>query len=68
MSQTELSILVEPTTASRKSKLAYCKPVLICYGDVRDITLGGTGTMFESGPFGPDGCRMNGQNNRDCLS
>ncbi len=29
--------------------LKYEKPVLICYGDVRDITLGGTGGLGESG-------------------
>ena len=67
MSQTEFSLLVEPTV-SRKSERGYCKPVLIFYGDVRDITLGGSGTIFESGPYGPDGCKLNGQTNRDCLS
>lgn len=49
----------------------YSKPELIYYGDVRDITLGGSGDTFESGAmgqFGGDGCRLNGQPNRSCLS
>ena len=45
----------------------YCKPVLICYGDVRDVTLGGSALIFESGPFGPDGCKLSGQRSRSCL-
>ena len=45
----------------------YVKPILVFYGDVRDVTLGGSGLVFETGPFGPDGCKLSGQTNRSCL-
>ena len=45
----------------------YVKPILVFYGDVRDVTLGGSGSSLESGPFGPDGCKLSGQKNRNCL-
>ena len=35
--------------AKSEAKLVYSKPVLTCYGDVRDITLGPTGGFGESG-------------------
>ena len=46
---------------------AYLKPVLVCYGDVRDVTLGGSSVIPETGPFGPDGCKSSGQALRGCL-
>ena len=45
-----------------KSVLNYEKPVLMCYGDVRDVTLGPTAGLGESGnafarcPQGAPGC------------
>ncbi len=45
-----------------KAVLDYEKPVLMCYGDVRDVTLGPTAGLGESGnaftrcPQGAPGC------------
>lgn len=45
-----------------KRVLNYEKPVLMCYGDVRDVTLGPTAGLGESGnaftrcPQGAPGC------------
>ena len=50
-----------------KTRLPYIKPVLEVFGDVRDVTLGGSGAALESGPYGPDGCKLSGQANRNCL-
>jgi hypothetical protein len=33
-------------------KQAYSRPCLRCFGDIRDLTLGGTGDTFESGSPG----------------
>ena len=54
-------------SSSQGVALGYCKPVLICYGDVRDVTLGGSTLIFETGPYGPDGCKLSGQRSRSCL-
>ena len=40
-----------------KAKLSYVKPVIISYGDVRDITLGGTHGVAELGS-GCDGSTL----------
>ena len=37
------------TASDKQPVLTYQKPVLICYGDVRDITLGPTPGLGESG-------------------
>ena len=50
-----------------KKMRAYDTPTLVLYGDVRDLTLGGSGAILETGPFGPDGCKLNGQDDRSCL-
>jgi len=36
-------------SSAKNSRKEYEKPVLIAYGDVRDVTLGGTGGLGESG-------------------
>ena len=51
----------------RGNSLEYCKPTLICYGDVRDVTLGGSSAVFETGPFDADGCKISGQASRGCM-
>ena len=38
------------STNNANSTKPYEAPVLICYGDVRDVTLGGTLGFGESGP------------------
>ena len=43
------SVLSETEIATSDSALTYEKPVLICYGDVRDITLGPSIGIGESG-------------------
>jgi len=54
MSTKESSIKPEGESSSKSNEvevLEYEKPVLISYGDVRDITLGGSPGMGESGSF-----------------
>ena len=52
-------------SSAQGAALSYCKPVLICYGDVRDVTLGGSALFPETGVL--TGCRPNGQPTRSCL-
>lgn len=42
-----------PVENSRSRRMVYHKPVLEWYGDVRDITLGGSPGILESGVGGP---------------
>ena len=58
------SVLFQPTSsvapcdgATEHARAAYQKPELICYGDVRDVTLGPTVGFGESGggPFCAEG-------------
>ena len=72
MNNSELNPLVANQAAKLLSQasaqgaaLRYCKPVLISYGDVRDVTLGGSALFFESGVL--TGCRPSGQPTRSCL-
>ena len=41
--------VVSETAVSLSDKLKYERPILVCYGDVRDVTLGPTFGTSESG-------------------
>jgi len=49
------------------SRAVYEKPILVCYGDVRDITLGATQGVVEIGSGCAQGTFTNGNPTDLCL-